>query len=174
MKTTFLSNCVLAVAATCAISMTSCTPPPKAPPHPAASEDDHEGHDHSEAGHDEHGHAEHVAPNGGHLIELGRDHAYHAELTDDHSTDTVTIYMLDGDLKTMPTQQTSVQLVLTADGKTESFELKGDGSEFSASSSEMLEMLEADGATGKLRVTIDGKPMTGSFEHEEHDHGHNH
>ena len=176
MKTTFLSNLMLAAAAICVVSLSSCSPPVKAPPHPPAADGDH-GHDHSDADHDEHGdhgHGGHTAPHGGTLIELGREHAYHAELTDDHATDTVTIYLLDGDLKPISTEQTSVTLALTADGKTESYDLKGEGSEFSASSPEMLEMLEADGATGKLRVTIDDKPLTGSFDHEEHEHGHDH
>ena len=41
----------------------------------------------------------------------------------------------------------------------------------------MLELLEADGAKGKLRVNIDGKAMSGSFSHDDHDHhehGHDH
>ena len=42
--------------------------------------DAHEGHDHSAA--------DHTAPHGGHLIELGPNHEYHAELVDDHKTET--------------------------------------------------------------------------------------
>ena len=84
--------------------------------------------------------------------------------------------MLDKDLKQAETEQKSVTLVLTADGKTESFELTGDGSVFSASSPQMLELLETDGAKGKLRVNIDGKAMSGNFSHNEDDddHGHDH
>jgi len=78
------------------------------------------------------------------------------------------------DLKQAKTEQTSVTLVLTADGKTESFELTGDGSVFSESNTAMLESLEAEGAKGKLRVNIDGKAMSGSFTHHENDHGHDH
>lgn len=174
-----LSRVPLAVAVSAGLLLTGCgesIPPQKRPP---AATDDH-GHDHDGGGH---GHSDHETqhpaegPHGGHIIELSHDHSCHAELTDDHSTDTVTVYMLDMDLKPTKTDQTSVTLVLTADGKTDSFELAGDGSKFSASNPAMLELLESDGATGKLRVKIDGKAMSGSFSHHEHhddDHGHDH
>ncbi len=176
----------LIIALAIALGLSGCgdgIPPQKRPP---AATDEH-GHDHDgdDHGHDDQengAHAEqHAAggPHGGHIIELSHDHTYHAELTDDHSTDTVTVYMLDKDLKQAKTDQTSVTVVLTADGKTESYELSGDGSKFSASSTTMLELLEAEGATGKLRVTIDGKAMSGNFTHHEYfdadhgEHGHN-
>ena len=176
-----LARISFVVALSTGVCLAGCEKIPAQKRPPAANDDhghDHDGDDH---GHDHHGHDHHAAqhaaggPHGGHIVELSHDHSYHAELTDDHSTDTVTVYMLDQDLKQAKTAQTSVTLVLTADGKTESFELNGDGSMFSASSPAMLELLEADGAKGKLRVNIDGKAMSGSFSHDEHDdHGHDH
>jgi len=180
-----LTRISFAVALSAGLCLGGCdnVPTPKRPPAASGGHEDH-GHDHDGAhhGHDHHGHGDHAAqhaaggPHGGHIIELSHDHSYHAELTDDHSTDTVTVYVLDKDLKETKIDQSSVTLVLTADGKTESFELAGDGSMFSASSTAMLELLEADGAKGKLRVNIDGKAMSGSFTHHEHDddHGHDH
>lgn len=137
----------------------------------SSSSEPHADHDH------DHGHGDHskkAGPNGGHLIELGRDHAWHAELTDDHATNTVTIYMLDADMKPMPIEQTSISLTLMQIGESKTFELAGDGSKFSLSDESMLEMLEEEGTQGKLRVMIDGTPLTGTFshhEHEEHEHG---
>ncbi len=162
----------------CLASCDQKIPPQQRPP---AAVDDH-GHDHDGGDHhdnDAHGHDDHASagPHGGHIVELGHDHSHHAELTDDHSTDTVTVYLLDKELKATKTDQTSVTLVLTADGQSESFELSGDGSKFSASDARMLELLEADGAAGKIRATIDGKAINGSFthhEHEAHEHGHDH
>ena len=177
-----LTRISFVVALSAGVCLAGCEKIPTQKRPPAANED--HGHDHDEDDHghdhdvDDHGHDHHAAegPHGGQIIELSHDQSHHAELTDDHSTDTVTVYTLDKDLKQTKTEQTSVTLVLTADGKTESFELTGDGSMFSASSPQILELLEADGAKGKLRVNIDGKAMSGSFSHDEHDddHGHDH
>lgn len=127
-------------------------------------EDDHAEHDHS--AHD------HAAPHGGHLIELGRDHQYHAELVDDHKTDTATIYMLDADMKPMKHDAESVTLVLTAGGDTVTFKLSantgGGPGEYTSQEPGLFKLLDAAGATGKVRTDIGGKPFTGSFEHHAH------
>jgi len=179
-----LTRISFVVALSAGVCLAGCEKIPTQKRPPAADGQEDHGHDHDggDHGHDDHGHDHHAAqhaaggPHGGHIIELSHDHSHHAELTDDHSTDTVTVYMLDKDLKQAETEQKSVTLVLTADGKTESFELTGDGSVFSASSPQMLELLETDGAKGKLRVNIDGKAMSGNFSHNEDDddHGHDH
>ena len=176
-----LTRISFVVALSAGVCLAGCEKIPTQKRPPVANGHDDHGHDHDgdDHGHDHHEHDHHAVegPHGGHIIELSHDGSHHAELTDDHSADTVTVYMLDKDLKQTKTGQTSVTLVLTADGKTESFELNGDGSMFSASSPLMLELLEADGAKGKLRVNIDGKAMSGSFSHDEHghdDHGHDH
>ena len=136
-----------------------------------AKDDNHEGHDH--AGHD------HTPPHGGHLIELGRNHEYHAELVDDHETESVTVYILDGDMKSLTIDQKSVSLIMTVADETKTFELAGSqptaSDQFKLSDPELMKMLEAEGATGKLRVTIKDKPYTGVFEHHDHSHdGHDH
>ena len=68
----------------------------------------------------------------------------------------------------------SINLVLTAGDKTEAFELlasqPGGSPEFSSNEAKMMEMIEGEDVKGKLRVTIDGKPFSGAFDH--HGHGH--
>jgi hypothetical protein len=146
--------------------------------HSAGEHDDHEGHDH--AAHD------HSPKHGGHLIELGRNHEYHAELVDDHKTESITIYMMDSHMESLTVNQASISLVLTAGNKTETFELMasqpGGSSKFASSDAKMMEMIEGEEVKGKLRVTIDGKPFSGTFDHHGHGHeeggdahaGHNH
>lgn len=135
--------------------------------------DDH-GHDHGSDGHEghDHAHADHAAPHGGHLIDLGRNHEYHAELVDDHESEAITIYIMDGDLKPLAIKQSSVSLVLTAGDNTQTFELPGtnpeSSSEFTSSDEKLMGMIDTRGVTGKLRVTINDKPFSGSFEHHEH------
>ena len=153
--------------------------------------DPHAGHDHSSGGADEHeGHdhaaQDHTAKHGGHLIELGRNHEYHAELVDDHKTESITVYMMDADMEPLTVKQASINLILTAGDKTETYDLlasqPGGSSEFKSSDEAMMGMIETEGVKGKLRVTIDGKPFTGSFDHQAHGHeesgdshaGHNH
>lgn len=126
--------------------------------------DDHAGHDH--AAHD------HSAPHGGHLIELGGNHEYHAELLDDDASKSVTIYIMDGDMQPLIINQPIVRLSLTAGGQTESFEIavnKSDGvSEFKSSDQKLWKLITTAGVTGKLRVTIDETPFSGVFEDHEH------
>jgi hypothetical protein len=130
--------------------------------------DAHEGHDHAAA--------DHTAPHGGHLIELGRNHEYHAELVDDHNTETLVVYMMDGDMKPLTINQASVSLVITSGEKTETFELRGSqpggSSEFRSNDEAMMGLFDAEEAKGKLRATIDGKPFTGTFNHQAHGHDH--
>jgi hypothetical protein len=132
-----------------------------------AGTDAHAGHDH--AAHSDTG------AHGGHIIELGRNHEYHAELVDDHETETVTVYMMDGDMKPLSIEQTAVTLILTAGDESQTYELPaaaGSTSEFSLSDKELLKMMDAENASGKLRVTIDDKPFSGTFDHHAHDHEH--
>ena len=125
---------------------------------------------------DEHDHgADHKAPHGGLLIELGRDHAYHAELTDDHDAKTITIHIMDGHMKPLAIKSPSVSLILTVDGSTESFDLDGvkkeASTEFRSSEEKLWKMIGTKGVTGKLRVTIEDKPVSGTFSGDIHDHG---
>ena len=65
--------------------------------------DPHAGHDHGDDGHDESAH-DHSPKHGGHLIEIGRNHEYHAELVDDHKTESITIYMMDSHMGVVDAQ----------------------------------------------------------------------
>lgn len=132
----------------------------------SSGQDDHEGHDH--AAHD------HSSKHGGHLIELGRNHEYHAELVDDHKTESITVYIMDSHMETLTVDQASISLVLTSGDKTETFELMasqpGGSSQFASSDARMMEMIDGEAVKGKLRVTIDDKPYSGTFDHHGHDH----
>lgn len=128
------------------------------------SEDDgHAGHSH-----------DHSPKHGGHLIEIGRNHEYHAEIVDDHKTESVTVFMMDGHMEPLSVDQSSISLVLTAGETTQTFELMasqpGGSDEFASNDAKLMEMMEGEEVKGKLRVTIDGKPFTGTFDH----HGHSH
>lgn len=132
--------------------------------------DDHGDHDHGDHDHD-HGT---TGKHGGHIIEIGRDHAYHAEFVDDHDKEMVIVYMLDGKLNAVNIDTESISAVVTAEGNTKSFDLaaasSGGASEFSSNDAELLKMLDHDHVTIKLRINIDGKPHTGSYDHHGHDH----
>jgi len=134
-------------------------------------DDDHEGHDHA-------AHA-HSPKHGGHLIELGRNHEYHAELLDDHKTESVTVWLMDSHMEPLTVDEATISLVMTVGDDTQSFDLKGTqpggSDEFSSDDAKLMEMIEAEEATGKLRVQIEGTPFSGSFDHHGHDHeGHDH
>ena len=139
------------------------------------SEDD--GHNHGGDGHDGHDHSahDHSPRHGGHLIEVGRNHEFHAEIVDDHKTESVTVYMMDSHMEPLTVNQASISLVLTAGDNTQTFELTasqpGGSDEFSSNDAKLMEMFEGEDVKGKLRVTIDGKPYTGSFDHHGHSHG---
>ena len=122
----------------------------------------------------------HEGPHGGHIIELGRNHQYHAELVEHGSIQTVTVYILDKDLKDYPISKPTITLVLTVDGSSKTFELRAVGvsegmtARFDASDSSLHAAMEAsEEAEGKLRVTIDGVPYIGRIAHNGHayDHG---
>ncbi len=127
-------------------------------------EDPHAGHNH-----------DHSPKHGGHLIEIGRNHEYHAELVDDHKTESVTIYMMDSHMEPLTLKESSISLVLTAGDQTETFELlgtqPGGSASFSSSDAKMMGMFEGENVKGKVRINIKGKPFTGVFEHQGHSHG---
>ena len=132
-----------------------------------AADDPHAGHNHGEV--------DHSAKHGGHLIEIGRNHEYHAELVDDHKTESITVYMMDSDMKPLTVNESSISLVLTSGDKTETFELMasqpGGSPEFASNDTEMMKMVEGESVKGKLRITIDGKPFSGTFDHHGHGEG---
>lgn len=129
-------------------------------------------HDHA---HD-HDHAD-EGPHGGHLIELGKGD-YHAELHHDDATHTVTIYLLDEKAQgPVAIADAELTLNLVAGGKPQQFKLaaapqsgdpEGQASAFAITDEQAHAAVEADGATGRLTVTIAGKTYSGKLEHHEH------
>jgi hypothetical protein len=126
---------------------------------------------------DDHGHG-HEGPHGGHIIELSD--AYHAELTHDDASKTITVYILDGKAeKNVAIAATELPLNLVVDGKPlqvklaaapEEGEAEGTASKFTVVDEAALEALESEKTTGRLIVEIDGKSYNGKLEHHDHDH----
>jgi hypothetical protein len=151
--------------------------------HPASTAYHHAAEDHD---HDHHGHAhasEHgsTGPHGGRLIELGHDHKYHAELVNDHSARSVTVYVLDELLNELPIAEETLTLHLNEGDEPRSFELRAESdgeqaaySRFTSSEGDLLTMLaEQPNVIGKLRVRIDGVPYIGRIAaHDDHEHRH--
>ena len=144
---------------------------PTTPESATTSTNDH-GHDHaseSSHAHDaDHGHGHghgRSSTRGGQIVDLGRDHQFHDE--------SITVYMLDSDLKDLEIDAPSISLTLMLGEEIKTFKLiaaEGDGSYFTIKDEMAFEMIETDGTEGKLRVEIDGKPFTGSFAHQDHPH----
>lgn len=126
--------------------------------------------------HDDHAHNK-PAPHGGHLVELGREHKYHAEIVEDIASERVTVYILNGDLQPTPADEDEISLVLSIDGQAKRHTLispaageLGHGTQFAAQGSELFQALhDAGDATGKLMVTIADVPYIGRIQHD-HDH----
>ena len=132
-----------------------------------------DGHDHA---------GEHQGPHGGHVVELGRSHEFHAEIVEDAEAKTVTVYMLGKDLQELPIEQQEIMLSVVVDGAPRSFAFSptnaadGKASQFQSSGDEAFVALHEHGAAGKLLVKIGGKSYSGEVEHHDHgDHaGHDH
>jgi hypothetical protein len=156
-----------------AVGLAGCTAETKQAP--TAEGEHHEGDGH------EHAHPE-EGPHHGHLIELGNEE-YHAELTHDDATKTVTIYLLGKDAVTAVTiADAEIVLNLVTAGKPLQVKLAaapqdsdpaGQSSRFTIVDEAVLEALEAPETTGRLNVTIADTPYVGEIEHHEHgDHEH--
>lgn len=127
--------------------------------------------------HDEHAHAE-EGPHHGHLIELGQEE-YHAELTHDDATNTVTIYLLDKSAKSpVAIGDTEITLNLTVNGQPLQAKLAaapqqgdpaGQSSRFAISNEKVMEAIESPKAQGRINVNIAGKSYSGVIEHHDHD-----
>lgn len=127
-----------------------------------------------------HAHPDH-GPHEGHLIELGNEE-YHAELTHDDATKTITIYLLGPDAKTAvasPDPELTLNLVAGSEqiqvklaAAKQDGDPEGQASKFTAVDEKGLEALEAEKTTGHLNVNIGGKPYRGKIEHDDHGHEH--
>jgi hypothetical protein len=168
------------VFAVTALALAGCGTAPSAAPATgtAVEHKEGDGHDHGEAGHDHAAHAHpSEGPHHGHLMELGQEE-YHAELTHDDATKTVTVYLLDKEAKApVAIADAEIMLNLVVDGKPlqailaaapQEGDPAGQASRFSIIDEKVLEALEAPKTTGRLNVTIVGKAYTGSVEHHEH------
>lgn len=148
-------------------------------PHGEATAERHhenDGHDHSAGEHS------HIGPHNGHLIELGSNEEYHAELLHDEATHRVTIYILDGAAKTnVPISQPDLLINLVSGGApkqyklvavTQANELPNMASCFQLEDEELCTALDAEDAKARLAVEINGKQFVGEIEHHKHDeHG---
>lgn len=180
---TRLKSTIAALAIVCfSFPLSGCDQP--APIQNSATSTDEHGHSHdgeTHAGHDDHqehghDHSSSAAPHGGQIIDLGRDGKYHAEMTDNHDNESITVYLLDGNMQSVQVDADSVSLTLISGDDAQTFKLLPDQqtddgvSSFTLLDETAFDLWEAEGTEGKLRVEIDGKPFSGSFAHHDHDH----
>ena len=129
----------------------------------------------------EHAHPE-KGPHGGPLLELGEEE-YHVEVMLDEKTDTLTLYVLDGEAKAAVAIDAKEALInLKHDGKAEQFKLKaaplksdakGMASCFKLKSEELMEDLHHKNANPRLTLKIKGKSYTAKLAlKDDHDHKH--
>jgi len=135
-----------------------------------------DGHDHSAKEHS------HLGPHGGHLIELGSEEAYHAELLHDDKSQRVTVYILDGkgkDNVAISQPEMVVNIVSGSEPKqfklvavSQANELRDMASCFQLENEELCSALDAKDCKGRLAVIINGKQYIGEIDghgHEDHD-----
>lgn len=126
---------------------------------------------------DKHDHSHEEGPHGGVVAEWG-DHEYHAEFTVDHKTKTVTVYVLDKHAARAPKIDaakvgkvmltiTTVQPPLTLELKPEPSKTDAKGIAFVGTHDAFAKEMEF---SGNISGTIDGKPYSGDFKEEAHDH----
>ena len=139
---------------------------------PAAVPPKGEAHDHPTTG-----------PHKGHLIEFPGEE-YHAELTHDDASKTITVYLLGSDAKVAVTSpDTEIALNLTVNGEPLQAKLTaapqegdkmGEASRFTLVDEKVLEALENPKTTCRLSVNLGGKPYNQPFELGAHGHDHDH
>ena len=137
-----------------------------------------------EEAHDDHGH-QHAAEGShdGYIIELG-DGQYHAELLPDETGHGVAVNLLDAETKEpVASDQAEITLQIFEDGHFGDYLLEAvtadasqSGNSRFATVNEKLSdvLLGSDEVRGRLKVSIQGKPLTGIVErhaHEQSDHG---
>lgn len=145
---------------------------------PDAPERHHEGdgHDHSPGGHS------HIGPHGGHLIELGSDESFHAELLHDEAMHRVTIYILDGEAKkNVAIDQPELVINMVHGGSPRQFKLvavsqanerRDMASCFQSDDQELSRALDEANARGRIAVNINGRQFVGEIAQHDHDeHG---
>ncbi len=130
------------------------------------------------------GHHDHPTegPHKGHLIELGSEE-FHAELTHDDASKTITVYLLGSDAKTAAmSSEPEIALNLVVAGeplqaKLVAAPMEGEAadkcSRYTLVDEKVLAALENPKTTGRLNVTIAGKSYSGNVELGDHGHAHN-
>jgi hypothetical protein len=144
-------------------------------PNASVAENHHEGdgHDHSSAEHS------HFGPHGGHIIELGSNDAFHAELLHDDKTHRVAVYILDGKAtNSVPISQSELLVNIVSGGNPKQFKLSAVSQQdepqdmascFQAENVELCTALDAENCKGRLAVNIEGKQYVGEIEQHDHD-----
>ncbi len=142
---------------------------------PPAHADEH-GHAHAASDHSSEG------PHHGVLVELGNKE-YHAEVTHDDATGTVTIYLLDsGAKKTVTSDAPEITINVKHGDKPEQFKLaaqpqegepNGQSSRYSLSDKDLAAHLDDPTAAPRISLSIGGKPFSGAIPHGDHP-GHDH
>jgi hypothetical protein len=115
-------------------------------------------------------------------VELG-DEQYHAEWIHDDDSGKVTVYILDGKMeKEVPIEASEIEIETKIADKLRSFTLtavdsgvveKAAASCFALEDKSLGVALNAagtEGAEATLKVTVQGKTLTGKFEKHSHDH----
>ena len=119
-----------------------------------------------------------VGPHGGHLIELGRNHKYHAELVEDRSQKTVAIFILDEFMNEASIASDSISIQLQGGGATTSnYELTavnpdadGRSVKFESRDATLFATFATQELEGRLRAKINGVQYIGRLAHQVHDH----
>ncbi|MAV37210.1 MAG: hypothetical protein CMJ59_17335 [Planctomycetaceae bacterium] len=142
---------------------------PKATPDAIADED---AHDHPQAG-----------PNGGKLIELGKNEAYHAEWIGDDESGRVQVFVLDGTAKVEVPIRATPPIVIAVKMEDEELEYQleavkpiGDPAltaQFEIVNKQLVTLLRqiGHGVTAHLTADIENQIYSGEFPH---DHAHHH
>ena len=178
--------CVLYCVALLGITLAwqlGCSKPQPISSDPPPIIDGHEGHDHSHEGHaHDHGHSHaDLGPNGGHLIELGKEQ-YHIEWTHDDNSGRLTMFVLDANAKELvPIAAEKITIEKTLGTRTDKYELtavdrKGDmpkSAKFEIEDKGLIEGLKlaGNGVEASLSVDVNGEPFTAKFT-KHHDHKH--
>lgn len=120
---------------------------------------------------DDHGHGPHDGPHGGLVVELGRNHKYHAEIVEPENKG-VSLYILDEDLEQVDVETTNLVVNLRVGDTAKSFTFSvasDDSSRFDVDDDSLLTHLHDPQVSGKIRVAIGGTTYSGSIEHHQHD-----
>ncbi len=123
----------------------------------------------------------HIGPHKGHLIELGANEEYHAELVRDEANHLVTIYILDGSAKkNVPISLPELLINIVSAGTPRQYKLvavpqegeaAGTASCFQLADEELCTVLGSKDSKGRISVSIENKQFVGEIvHHDDEDH----